>query len=63
VSTIWETLDMFGLFLKMFLHFRSWLICSWLLCNGSPLGSVLFWSPTRLISPYCFSIYTRLQDL
>jgi len=56
-------LDVFELFLKMFRHFRSSFICTWFLCCGSPLWSDLFWSPTRLFSPYCFSIYTRLQDL
>jgi len=29
----------------------------------SRIYRVLFWSPTRLFDPHCFSIYTRLQDL
>ena len=33
--TIYETLDVIGLFLKMFLLFRSYHICYWFLCTIS----------------------------
>jgi len=44
------------MFLMMCLHIRIFLIWFWLMWNGSPFVLELFWSPTRLYDPYCFSI-------
>jgi len=36
------------------------LLVKWI---SSRICCVCLWSPTRLFSPYCFSIYWGLQDL
>ena len=53
---------MFGLFLKMFLLFKSCHICYWFLCNRSPFD-LIYSEAQQVVDPYCFSIKTRLQDL
>ena len=45
--------------LKMFWHFRNFHICLWFLFCRSDGRSVLFWSPSRLFDPSCFSIKGR----
>ena len=55
-------LKLFWTFLKMFLHFRTFHICLWFwFVDQDDLH--LFWSPTRLIGLYCFSIKGRHQVL
>ena len=56
-------LNLLWTFLKMFLHFRTFHICLRFVFCRSAGRSVLFWSPTRLCDPYCFSVKGILQDL
>ena len=50
-------------FRKMFLLLRTFLIFYWFMFCKSVGWSTFFWIPTRFVSPYCFSIKGRLQDL
>ena len=56
-------LMLFWTLLKMFRHFRTFHICFLFLFCRSAGRSVLFWSPTRIFDPCCFSIKVRHQWL